>query len=105
MNNTDIAAGAFYLRINNPGWYFRVTEFMANNRAKLTSLIYGDQAMFLKKSVFDKMGGFADIPIMSAYLVMAAFVFVLINLVVDLLYFAVDPRLRADKTVAAGHAG
>jgi len=48
---------------------------------------------------------FADVPIMAAYLVLAAFVFVLINLVVDLLYFAVDPRLRVDKTVAAGHTG
>src|ERR1700757_4025131 len=35
-----------------------------------------------------------DIPIMSAYLLLIALVFVLINLVVDLLYYAVDPRLR-----------
>ena len=35
-----------------------------------------------------------DIPIMAAYLCLIALVFVLINLVVDLLYFAVDPRLR-----------
>jgi peptide/nickel transport system permease protein len=37
---------------------------------------------------------FADIPIMSAYLVLISFFFVVINLVVDLLYYAVDPRLR-----------
>ena len=37
---------------------------------------------------------FADIPVMSAYLVLVAFVFVVINLVVDLLYFAIDPRLK-----------
>jgi peptide/nickel transport system permease protein len=37
----------------------------------------------------------ADIPIMSAYLCLIALVFVVINLIVDLLYFAVDPRLRA----------
>jgi peptide/nickel transport system permease protein len=37
---------------------------------------------------------FADIPIMAAYLVLIALVFVLINLAVDLLYYAVDPRLR-----------
>src|SRR3984893_6804271 len=36
----------------------------------------------------------ADIPVMSAYLLLIGLVFVLINLVVDLLYFAVDPRLR-----------
>jgi peptide/nickel transport system permease protein len=37
---------------------------------------------------------FADIPVMAAYLCMVALIFVVINLVVDLLYFVVDPRLR-----------
>jgi peptide/nickel transport system permease protein len=44
---------------------------------------------------------FADIPVMAAYLCLIALIFVVINLVVDLLYFAVDPRLRAEK--AGGH--
>ena len=47
-------------------------------------------------SLFIQAVQFADIPIMSAYLVLVAFFFVLINLIVDLLYFVVDPRLRAD---------
>ncbi|MEY4506336.1 MAG: hypothetical protein RL297_914 [Pseudomonadota bacterium] len=37
---------------------------------------------------------FADIPVMAAYLCVIALIFVVINLVVDLLYFVVDPRLR-----------
>jgi len=37
---------------------------------------------------------FADIPVMAAYLCLIALIFVVINLVVDMLYFAVDPRLR-----------
>ncbi len=41
--------------------------------------------------------GVADIPVMSAYLLLIAVVFVVINLIVDLLYFAVDPRLRANR--------
>jgi peptide/nickel transport system permease protein len=44
---------------------------------------------------------FADIPVMAAYLCLIALIFVFINLVVDLLYFAVDPRLRVGK--AGGH--
>ncbi|MEM9358787.1 MAG: ABC transporter permease [Pseudomonadota bacterium] len=44
--------------------------------------------------------GEVDIPIMAAYLVMIAFLFVVINLIVDVLYFVVDPRLRVDR---AGH--
>ena len=43
----------------------------------------------------------ADIPIMAAYLCLIALVFVVINLVVDLLYFAVDPRLRMDRATAS----
>jgi peptide/nickel transport system permease protein len=41
---------------------------------------------------------FADIPVMSAYLLLIAFLFVLINLIVDLLYYAVDPRLRSAQS-------
>jgi peptide/nickel transport system permease protein len=43
----------------------------------------------------------ADIPIMAAYLCLIALVFVVINLIVDLLYFAVDPRLRVERAGAA----
>jgi len=44
---------------------------------------------------------FADIPVMSAYLCLIALIFVLINLAVDLLYFAVDPRLRVERPGSA----
>ena len=49
--------------------------------------------------LFIQAGTFADIPVMAAYLCLIALIFVVINLVVDLLYFVVDPRLRV------GHAG
>ena len=45
---------------------------------------------------------FADVPVMAAYLCLIALIFVLVNLVVDLLYFAVDPRLRLERP-AGGH--
>jgi peptide/nickel transport system permease protein len=41
-----------------------------------------------------------DIPIMSAYLLLVAFIFVTINLIVDLLYAVVDPRIRIDARPA-----
>ena len=44
---------------------------------------------------------FADIPVMAAYLCLIALIFVVINLVVDLLYFAVDPRLRMERSAGA----
>jgi peptide/nickel transport system permease protein len=42
----------------------------------------------------------ADIPVMSAYLMLVSLVLVTINLVVDLLYYAIDPRLRVDRGAA-----
>jgi len=44
----------------------------------------------------------ADVPIMAAYLCLIALIFVTINLVVDLLYFVVDPRLRIERGTS-GH--
>jgi peptide/nickel transport system permease protein len=41
---------------------------------------------------------FADVPVMAAYLCLIGLFFVIINLVVDLLYYAVDPRLRLQAT-------
>ena len=43
----------------------------------------------------------ADIPVMAAYLMLISVLFVLINLIVDLLYYAVDPRLRMARVGAA----
>ena len=46
---------------------------------------------------------FADIPVMAAYLCLIGLIFVVINLIVDLLYYAVDPRLRVERSGAGGH--
>jgi peptide/nickel transport system permease protein len=51
--------------------------------------------------LFIQAVGFADVPVMAAYLCLIALFFVVINLVVDLLYYAVDPRLRIDRAVAS----
>ena len=46
---------------------------------------------------------FADIPVMAAYLCLIGFIFVSINLLVDVLYYVVDPRLRVDRATSGGH--
>ncbi len=53
-------------------------------------------------SLFIQAVSFADIPVMAAYLCLIALIFVTVNLSVDLLYFAVDPRLRVEKS-SGGH--
>jgi peptide/nickel transport system permease protein len=45
---------------------------------------------------------FADIPVMAAYLCLVGLIFVVINLVVDMLYYVVDPRLRVERA-GGGH--
>ncbi len=46
---------------------------------------------------------FADVPVMAAYLMFVAGVFVIVNLIVDLLYFLLDPRLRSGQRLAKGN--
>ncbi len=45
-------------------------------------------------SLFVNSVAAVDVPVMAAYLVFVALIFVVINLIVDILYFIVDPRLR-----------
>jgi len=46
-----------------------------------------------------------DIPVMAAYLVLVALLFVLINMAVDVLYYAIDPRLRVQSSSDGGAHG
>ena len=46
---------------------------------------------------------FVDVPVMSTYLVLVSLMFVIINLTVDLLYYAVDPRLRIERSAVGAH--
>lgn len=43
---------------------------------------------------------FVDVPIMSAYLIMVAFLFVMINFIVDIAYYFIDPRIRLKEEEA-----
>jgi rSAM/selenodomain-associated transferase 2 len=65
LNNKMISAGAFYLSINSPGLRFRMIESAANLRSHATSLLYGDQGIFMRRSTFKHVGGYADIPLME----------------------------------------
>lgn len=52
-------------------------------------------------SLFVQAVQFVDIPVMAAYLLFVALVFVVVNLTVDLLYFVLDPRLRTSGPAPA----
>lgn len=62
-----IIAGAFQLKIDgqNPG--LRVVEKMVNLRSRYCQMPYGDQAIFLKTTTFQQLGGFPNQPIMEDF--------------------------------------
>ncbi len=62
-----IAAGAFELTIDSPGWKLRLVEWGVKARSHWLQLPYGDQAIFLKASTFRALCGFAALPIMEDF--------------------------------------
>ncbi|MEJ2097387.1 MAG: TIGR04283 family arsenosugar biosynthesis glycosyltransferase [Deltaproteobacteria bacterium] len=68
MNKKGVAAGAFQLRIDSNAAGLRIIEHAANWRSRLLRMPYGDQALFMKKSLFEEIGGFPDLPIMEDFL-------------------------------------
>ena len=60
-------AGAFTLGINSAARRIKFIEYMANRRARLFKLPYGDQALFVHRDMFFEIGGFPEYPIMEDF--------------------------------------
>jgi len=65
MKTGQYAAGAFRLRFDSHLRIYRLIEYGASWRCRLTRIPYGDQAIFISRSYFKKIGGFAEISIME----------------------------------------
>ncbi len=65
LEDDGVVAGAFTLSIGSRGLWFRLVEFVARQRARYTGLIFGDQAIFVRKDVFVSIGGFRGLPLME----------------------------------------
>lgn len=57
--------GAFDLRIQSPRWIFRVISALASFRSRLLRIPYGDQAFFIRRTYFERIGGFKEVPLME----------------------------------------
>lgn len=57
--------GRFDVRLSGSWIIFRVIEYFINWRSRMTSIATGDQAIFLTRDLFDKVGGFPEIPLME----------------------------------------
>ena len=65
MNDDTVAGGAFRLRIASPRHALKVVAWGANLRSRLFGLPYGDQALFVRRSAFNTIGGFSPWPLME----------------------------------------
>ncbi|MCG8615136.1 MAG: TIGR04283 family arsenosugar biosynthesis glycosyltransferase [Desulfobacterales bacterium] len=64
--------GAFDLTIDSPRPWFRIIERTASLRSRLTRIPYGDQGIFMSRILFERIGGFPDVPLMEDVGLMAA---------------------------------
>ncbi len=71
MSDSRFVAGAFDLGIGTGRRLLRITEHYVALRTRLTNIPFGDQAVFIRKEYFEKIGGFKPIPIMEDVEIMA----------------------------------
>jgi rSAM/selenodomain-associated transferase 2 len=57
--------GFFKLKFSDDSIATRLVEMFANTRARLLSLPYGDQAIFIKRDIFERVGGFREYPFLE----------------------------------------
>jgi rSAM/selenodomain-associated transferase 2 len=65
MEDPSCSGGAFTFAIAHPGRKYRLLEYWVKLRCAVLKLPYGDQGLFIKKDIFEKIGGYKDIPLME----------------------------------------
>jgi len=66
-DHPDAIFGGFRQRIDAPGAGFRWLEWGNHQRAVWLGLVYGDQAIFVARETFERLGGFPELPLMEDY--------------------------------------
>jgi rSAM/selenodomain-associated transferase 2 len=67
VNQNGFCAGAFSLGIDSDVGGLRLIERVANWRSRFFQMPYGDQALFVRRDLFNEIGGFPDFPIMEDF--------------------------------------
>ena len=60
-----MVGGRFDVRFDRPSMWGTIISRMMNLRSRLSSIATGDQALFVRRPIFEQMGGFADMPLME----------------------------------------
>ena len=61
----DVVGGSFRFRLDSAAWQARLIERAVERRVRWLDLAYGDQALFVRRDVFDAMGGYREWPLME----------------------------------------
>ncbi len=61
----DVVGGCFRFALDSPDWRARLIELGVRLRVALFALPYGDQGLFVRRDVFEALGGYADVPLME----------------------------------------
>jgi rSAM/selenodomain-associated transferase 2 len=61
----NIVGGAFQLSFNSNNYFLKLIAFTTSMRSRITRIPYGDQAIFIKKYFFHKIGAFSEMPLME----------------------------------------
>jgi rSAM/selenodomain-associated transferase 2 len=65
LGRRGVAAGCFRMTVTAPGPVYRLLDACATARVRLTGMIYGDQGLFVKRQVFERIGGFPPLMLME----------------------------------------
>ena len=65
LERKEYVGGAFDLGIKSSKFIFRVIEKLASWRSRLNRIPFGDQAIFMRREYFDRIGGYKEIPLME----------------------------------------
>ncbi len=68
-NDHTYQAGGFRHRFSGVDWRLKVISGLDNVRARLTGIIYGDQALFVRRQLFELMNGFPEQPVLEDLLI------------------------------------
>jgi rSAM/selenodomain-associated transferase 2 len=67
LDKPRVAGGAFTLKLDENARWSQIIEGLANLRSRRLRMPYGDQAIFIRARLFNRMGGFAELPIMEDF--------------------------------------
>ncbi len=65
LSEVAVVGGGFEYDLDHPGFFFRLTESVSNRKNRAFGLLFGDMGIFVRRSVFETMGGYREFPLME----------------------------------------